>query len=718
MNYQVIIPAPGVDNPVLTGLENVFDPNGGNDNQGGIVTLTPASPVDLMQDFGYSGDDANTLGSIGNLVWEDLNADGIKDANEAGIEGVTLDLYRDLNGDGQINPGEPRIGTTTTDANGLYLFDELPLGDYVVDVTDEAGLLNGYWHSLGSQDATTNGGNDPMDNSKSDAFAVTIDGTIPDNRNVDFGYYKDPASVGNYVWEDTNANGLQDDGETGINGVQVTLMITYPDGTMSTIVTTTVNDAAGNPGFYEFTNLLLDEDYNGDGAGAEPVHTIKVDANQTVFTSADLVPTTANVNSNGNDLEDSDDFAGVVASPVQGNQNTAAVDPSTGENVVASYDFGVRQVVDLATIIEITSTTPAQGFYDNDDPITFKVTVENQGGQAVSDVTVTNYLPATLENAALVASSLMINGNPAPAGVTITKVGNDYVIDFGTNTANWLESEDLLMFSFTADITDGTTPGTVITNTVEISSFDTDDDSNTDAPTDVDSTPDATDGNTSGEVAPNLVDDQLTGNGQAGNDEDDHDIAVLTSNFVLPVELIAFRAEAKDDHIGLTWTTASELNNDRFEVERSEDAKSFKQIGTVKGKGTTVETTDYSFEDRTAIPGVLYYYRLKQVDTDGTFDYSELRVAQLGGSQNNHEIVLYPNPVGASHKLNVRIYTQNARAEFVVADMQNRVAKVFKLDVPQNGWNIFELDIQDLPSGSYFLTGSEGQLGGFVKTNE
>ncbi|NJO53021.1 MAG: hypothetical protein HC840_30595, partial [Leptolyngbyaceae cyanobacterium RM2_2_4] len=107
MNYQVVIPAPGVDNPVLTGLENVFDPNGGNDNQGGIVTLTPSNPVDLMQDFGYSGDDANTLGSIGNLVWEDLDADGIKDANEVGIAGVTLDLYRDLNGDGQINPGEP-----------------------------------------------------------------------------------------------------------------------------------------------------------------------------------------------------------------------------------------------------------------------------------------------------------------------------------------------------------------------------------------------------------------------------------------------------------------------------------------------------------------------------------------------------------------------------------------------------------------------------------
>jgi len=80
--------------------------------------------------------------------------------------------------------------------------------------------------------------------------------------------------------------------------------------------------------------------------------------------------------------------------------------------------------------------------------------------------------------------------------------------------------------------------------------------------------------------------------------------------------------------------------------------------------------------------------------------------------------LIYPSPVGSGQKLNVRLYTENARVEFVIADVQNRVSKVFKLDVPQNGWNIFELDVQDLPSGSYFLTGSEGQLGGFVKTNE
>jgi hypothetical protein len=83
--------------------------------------------------------------------------------------------------------------------------------DYIVDVTDEAGVLTGYWHSLGDQDPYGNGGDDPADNSKVDPFAVSIGGDNPvDNLNVDFGYYLAAAALGNYVWDDTNGNGIQD----------------------------------------------------------------------------------------------------------------------------------------------------------------------------------------------------------------------------------------------------------------------------------------------------------------------------------------------------------------------------------------------------------------------------------------------------------------------------------------------------------------------------
>lgn len=381
--YQVKIPASNFSNgAVLDDLENTFDPNGGNDNMGGAVPLTPGNPVNLDQDFGYVGDDANTLGSIGNLVWEDTNANGVRDAGEPPIAGVTLDLYRDLNGDGLLNPGEPKIGTTTTDGSGNYLFDELPLGDYIVDVTDEAGILNGYWHSLGNQSPTVD------DNSKTDAFAVTIGGGNPDNNpNVDFGYYKDGASLGNYVWNDQNEDGLQNDGESGINGVLVTLTVEYPDGTTTTLKTLTTNDANGNPGFYEFPNLLLDEDYNTGTTGTPsvddlPKFTISVDANQSALTG--LAPTTTDVNSNGNDKEDSDNNTGVVAIPTQGNNNTAAQDPETNEDVIASYDFGF--ICDADDVTVTVSLSPNVVGSEN-QMVQATFTVVNSGTSNLSNVT-------------------------------------------------------------------------------------------------------------------------------------------------------------------------------------------------------------------------------------------------------------------------------------------------------------------------------------------
>ena len=142
-----------------------------------------------MQDFGYYG-----MGTIGNLVWNDLNADGNVDAGEPGIAGVTLDLYWDVNGNGAIDPGEPLMGHTTTGANGGYLFQGLPVNDgggnaqFVVDVTDEAGVLAGYWHSLGAANVDNN--------SQVDPYPVTLTPIAPNNLTADFGYYIVPAAVG------------------------------------------------------------------------------------------------------------------------------------------------------------------------------------------------------------------------------------------------------------------------------------------------------------------------------------------------------------------------------------------------------------------------------------------------------------------------------------------------------------------------------------------
>ena len=182
------------------GLTNNVDPNGGNDSMS-TAPVTTANPINLVQDFGYKP--TSNPGSIGNLVWEDVNADGIKDGGEAGIDGVTLDLYYDTNGNGQVDPGEPKLDSTITAGGGAYLFSNLPTADngagpagadYIVDVTDEAGVLFGMWHSLGTKGVNNN--------SQADPYAVSISSGAPNNLTADFGYYIKPGEVGNFVWVD------------------------------------------------------------------------------------------------------------------------------------------------------------------------------------------------------------------------------------------------------------------------------------------------------------------------------------------------------------------------------------------------------------------------------------------------------------------------------------------------------------------------------------
>lgn len=222
------------------GLTNTVDPEGDGDGQS-LRNLAVTGPIDLSADFGYAL--AANPNTISGTIWTDRDADGIQDAGELGrYAGVTVVLYDLL---GNI------VGTTTTDANGNYSFTGLPAGTYVVDVTDDAGVLAGTWHTLGDQNQATDG------TSKADPYTVSVTGGQTVNT-VDFGYRRLSAGLGNWVWVDESHDSMQQAGEPGIPGVPVTLRITYATGAVVTLVTTT--DAAG---YYGFGNLLLDETFSG-----------------------------------------------------------------------------------------------------------------------------------------------------------------------------------------------------------------------------------------------------------------------------------------------------------------------------------------------------------------------------------------------------------------------------------------------------------------------
>lgn len=122
----------------------------------------------------------------------------------------------------------------------------------------------------------------------------------------------------------------------------------------------------------------------------------------------------------------------------------------------------------------------------------------------------------------------------------------------------------------------------------------------------------------------------------------------LESLNVLPVELVSFQAKTIENKIMLEWTTASELNNDYFEVYRSGNGTDFYAIGSVDGHGTTYHTIRYIFTDPSPLNGV-NYYRLKQYDFDGAFEYSP--IAREFFNLAPVTLKVFPNP--ASQRVNI-----------------------------------------------------------------
>ncbi|MGB1249472.1 MAG: SdrD B-like domain-containing protein [Candidatus Promineifilaceae bacterium] len=362
--YTVTIPASNfASGGVLEGMNNTYDPDNNDNNAGVGVTLTETAPVNLDQDFSYTGG----AGQLGNLVWLDANADGDDDSGTAGsgegpIANVTLNLYRDLDCDGLVDAGEPLFGNTTTvgavnagsyGANGIYDFDNLPVvgagtnggACWVVDVTDANNVLAGYWHSLGTAGVDNNSQTDPYGNSGTGELELTL--ASPTNLTADFGYYVNPAAVGNFVWFDANYDGIQDSGELGMDGITVTLVITYPDGTHLTLMTVTGDDPATSgtteTGWYSFGNLLYDEDYAASSGAAtaspaQPAHVVSM------TTPNGYSITLVNAGA-ANDQNDADDAAGVATTTAQGQLNvTQSITPTAETNPIASYDFGLVRI--------------------------------------------------------------------------------------------------------------------------------------------------------------------------------------------------------------------------------------------------------------------------------------------------------------------------------------------------------------------------------------
>ena len=182
---------------------------------------------------------------------------------------------------------------------------------------------------------------------------------------------------------------------------------------------------------------------------------------------------------------------------------------------------------------------------------------------------------------------------------------------------------------------------------------------------------------------------------------------------IVPVELISFTIQAAEENILLNWSTATELNNSGFDVERSQDGKEFLKLGFVEGHGTTTQQQYYTFVDKNITATTKYFYRLKQLDNDGTFKYSEtIEVDYLGLPDNFSLSQNYPNPFNISTVIRYSI-PEEKLVTIKIYNALGEEVRTLTNEMKQPGRYTINFDATSLSSGLYFYRLVAGQ---FVET--
>ncbi|MBS1583278.1 MAG: T9SS type A sorting domain-containing protein, partial [Bacteroidetes bacterium] len=173
---------------------------------------------------------------------------------------------------------------------------------------------------------------------------------------------------------------------------------------------------------------------------------------------------------------------------------------------------------------------------------------------------------------------------------------------------------------------------------------------------------------------------------------------VNCTDLILPVELLSVDAQAKGPVIEVTWATASESNSSHFIIERSPDAKTFADIGSVEAAGNSQSRIDYHFTDQHPFPGA-NYYRLRQVDRDGRFAHSDIVVAFMD-DRSGHPL-LFPNPTTGRVELLMDI-PASGPVMVLITDAVGRALHT-EFTTAEHGALRYPLDVSPLAAGAYFV---------------
>jgi len=185
----------------------------------------------------------------------------------------------------------------------------------------------------------------------------------------------------------------------------------------------------------------------------------------------------------------------------------------------------------------------------------------------------------------------------------------------------------------------------------------------------------------------------------------------------LPVELSSFTSTVTGRDVSLNWSTSTEENNARFEIERSSTENIWTKVGSVNGNGTTTNPHSYSFTDRGLSSGN-YSFRLKQIDFNGNFQYYNLSNEVVIGTPDNFSLTQnYPNPFNPSTKISYSIPLEG-KVSLSIFDMTGKEVKSLVNSVQTAGYYSVSFDGSSLASGVYYYRVTVTGQNNFVATRK
>jgi hypothetical protein len=178
--------------------------------------------------------------------------------------------------------------------------------------------------------------------------------------------------------------------------------------------------------------------------------------------------------------------------------------------------------------------------------------------------------------------------------------------------------------------------------------------------------------------------------------------AALAYEGIIPVELTLFNGNYEDGVVNLQWVTATETNNFGFEIERKNDYSVYESIGFVKGNGTSTNRVTYNFIDDN-LSSKRYYYRLKQIDLDGTFEYSNEIQIEIDALMNFQIDQNYPNPFNPATTIRYNL-PEAGNVRLTIYNLLGEEVKTLVNGYKDFGVYTIEFDASELNSGIYIFT--------------